>query len=153
MKLWQRIRRAFEPKVGYIVPGGKLARLYQFDRPNDDAMARIREILASIDITHHVDREAPKDRKRRHAIGEKTLVDVVRYVRAKLVEDHAENARDYAEGNVGFDYVVSLDVHYSGNVAVLTRLFNRMDAHVGSVFYGLELRRIANDRYLIWDEK
>jgi hypothetical protein len=78
---------------------------------------------------------------------------MVARLRTWFEEDYAENAEDYAVGDVGFDYVLSLDARYAGNLAVMTRLFTRSEADSGNIYYGCETRRIGDDRYLLWGDE
>jgi len=115
-------------------------------------MGRLSETLEEIPVAAHDDRRAPKGFRRKQAKAELSRQNLLRRLQASLEADYAENASEYATSNIGFDYVVSLDAAYAGNVSVMTRLFSRAGGS-GDIYYGCQIRRIADDGYLLWGDE
>ncbi len=143
------------PDASYYIgkDGRRVTWLFKFAQPNAEAIGRLWEILEEMQVASHDDRQAPKGFKRKQANAELSRQQLMHRIRKSLEEDYAENTEDCETGNVGFDYVVSFDAHYAGSLAVMTRLFNKTDTDSGNIYYGCEIRRIGEDRYLLWGDE
>jgi hypothetical protein len=125
----------------------KLHWLFQFEKPGFHEIARLREILAKMDIA-----DARKSRFR--ALSDLTLEgpldQIIEKLEDVLQQDFAENHVEQQHEPWGFDYVVTDKSPDKGAIEIWTRLFNPSDATMGSAYYGRAVKRINESTYRLW---
>lgn len=119
--------------------------LYEFKRPSEEAYEALRSILASIGSRPFQDSLL---RKRKDAILEADLSTIVNSLRANIDKDSRENIAASHKQPWDFDYRVVRDDEDADAILVLTRLYQSEQS--GKIFYGRMIRRVEEDRYLLW---
>ena len=121
--------------------------LFQFERPGFHEIARLREILATMDITHA---KGPRLRAMADMTLEGPLEKIIERLEDVLHQDFAENHVEQQHKPWAFDYVVTDKSPDIGAIEVWTRLFDPSDSTMGSAFYGRAVRRISQSTYRLW---
>lgn len=116
-------------------------------------MARVREILAGIEITTQSRARQRAARTGERATLEGSLDDVMLKLSNVLEENYATNVSKGETVPWDFDYVVTDDSPTKGAIEIYTRLFHPTDTTMGSIFYGRTVMRIASDSYLLWADE
>src|SRR5262245_12427298 len=107
--------------------------LFQFEKPGFHELARLREILAEMDISIPI---ASRLRTKRDMTLEGTLHDVIARLEDVLQQDFAENFVEGQDKPWRFDYVVTDKSPDTGAIEIWTRLFDPSDTRKGNAFYG-----------------
>jgi hypothetical protein len=121
--------------------------LFQFEKPGFHEIARLREILAKMEITSA---KGPRLRAMADMTLEGPLDQIIARLEDVLQQDFAENHVEQLHKPWAFEYVVTDKSPDTGAIEVWTRLFNPSDSTMGSAFYGRAVKRISQDTYRLW---
>jgi hypothetical protein len=118
--------------------------LYQFEEPGEPAMETLHKLTLALPITAA---STKGFRTRKNAALEGTLSELLESLGKALRADY-ENQLNDPKRSWQFDYVVAKDMRDAESLQVLTRLFAPPDS--GSILYGRLIRRVGDNRYLLW---
>ncbi len=66
-----------------------------------------------------------------------------------LAADHSENIHEL-DKNVAHEYIV--EITNADSLYIWTRLYSKDGMKEGSIFYGVEIIKVDQDEYLLWQE-
>lgn len=120
----------------------------RFDRPTDDIMLDLANLLKSLPATAENDLfkghdDPPTFRGNLNATLEK--------LNNALQTDYETNIREAKTAPWSFEYWVTRNEAAPGELAALTRLYHP-EKKQGSIFYGSYIRRRSAEEYLLWAE-
>ena len=106
-------------------------------------MTRVKQIVANLKIVE-------RRENRGLATKEGTLDEVMAFLADDLEEDYAQNITERDNKPWNFDYVLTDDAVDEGELSLSTRRFDPNNLKSGSIFYARPIRRVSQDRFLLW---
>ena len=121
--------------------------LFSFCRPSETVLSKIYRTLAELKIVSRItDRIQSLQKKDITLIG--NLDDVISALEKNLNLDYKKNSKESKSQGWHFEYVVRESGLRKGVVDISTRLYH--PDQKGSIFYGRNVQRIGEAKYIGW---
>jgi hypothetical protein len=121
--------------------------LLRFKQPSAEDYAALEQILRSLKASAFVE---TRQRKVRDATVDGTLAQIVDRLKAILARDYEDNMVEERAGVCSFDYLLLENDAYRDGVEILTRLYK--EGRDGNIMFGRLVKRVDDNRYLLWSD-